>query len=321
MQYWRVGMTRRQMNVHVYVTPNCNLRCKHCYYDALPLDVVPSDLLDVRQLGFVLTSLCDTYDAALDVEGGEFFTRTDVADLFRLVPAGCWRHVTITTNGSVQINLDHRYLRNLDEFRVSVEGHTNALQEEVRGISLESVLATCASLRSNRVPITLRVTLNKKNYVLLPDMLQCFTRLGFRRFSLYEFQAAGRGIECQSEYGLSDVEFEHLMRVLCCAVVPREVAVLKLSLSRRRLAVVRTHKQALQLSGYRVLDVSGVPSLTVDYDGSLGVCPWDVRGTRIGRFGEASFRADVGRYLEAGMLDHTCDFCSVVRILYESQQE
>jgi MoaA/NifB/PqqE/SkfB family radical SAM enzyme len=306
------------MNVHVYVTPNCNLRCKHCYYDALPLDSVPSDMLEIRELAFIITSLCDNYDTAFDVEGGEFFTRKGIADLFGLVPTECWRHVTITTNGSVEIGLDYDYLRSLDEFRVSVEGHTTALQEEIRGISLEPVLATCAVLRSNRVPITLRITIHKKNYGFLQDMLWYFTGLGFQRFSLYEFQATGRGVGHQSQYGLDEGEVEHVITALCSAALPRDLTTFKLSLSRRRVATVLSHKEELQRSGYSVLDVSGVPSLTVDYNGSLGVCPWNIRSTRIGTFQESSFDVDIRRYLKAGILDHTCDFCSAIRILYQS---
>ena len=313
-------LERQRLNVHLYVTPFCNLQCRHCYYGAMPPDSMSDRLLTIQEMSHVITSLCDNYAAALDVEGGEFFLREDINCLFESVPDDYWRNVTITTNGTLKVDIDPKYLLLLDEFRVSVEGHTDELQQDIRGISLAPILETCASLRSSGVPITLRITVNKKNYMLLPEMLDRFRGLGFTRFSLYEFQPAGRGCIHADEYGLSIDDLETLLRLLCSCGLHDGIEVLKLSLSARRIHLVKAQQQQLTSLSYKILDLSGVPSLTVNYNGDLGVCPWVIGPEKIGTYRKASFVSDLAGFFDVGILEHVCDFCSAIRILYQRHE-
>ena len=308
---------RKRLNVHLYVTPVCNLQCKHCYYDAWRSNDVPENLLTVSEMKFIIMHLCDNYDAAFDVEGGEFFLRKDISTLFKVVPPSYLGKITITTNGTVKIITDYKYLQYLDEFRVSVEGHTNALQKEIRGINLTPILRTCDKLRSKGVPITLRITLHKKNYNYILDMLDYFASLGFTRFSLYEFQAAGRGRTVANEYCLEERQLEQVLTLLTSNSINPAIEVIKLSLSSARVKLVNLHRTELVSAEYEIIDISGIPSLTIDYNGNLGICPWNVGNDTIGFFSKKSFGSDIAKYIRTGRLNHICKYCSAVRVIYK----
>jgi len=305
---------KRRLYVHLYVIPICNLKCIHCYYDALPLHASVDDLLSIEQMSQVVRGLCDTYDAAFDVEGGEFFLRKDISGLFDALTPDYLRYITITTNGVAKINVDPALLSCLDEFRVSVEGHTDQLQRDIRGIKLAPVLRTCTRLMTQGVPVTLRVTLHRKNYHHVQEMLDYFIGLGFSRFSLYEYQASGRGSDYAAEYALDSSALEDVLHQLCGRSVAEKTDVFKLSLSPRRIPLIMAFQEELQEKGYEVVDLSGAASLTVEYNGVLGVCPWNVVHENIGQFRSESFLPDIQAMMDVGRLDHACQHCSAIRV-------
>lgn len=306
--------TKRRLNVHLYVIPNCNLQCKHCYYNALSLHAPIQEPLTIPQMAAIITSLCDTYDTYFDVEGGEFFLRQDVAELFNMLPVDYLGRLTITTNGVTRIDVSPPILQQLDEFRVSVEGHTDELQHDIRGIKLKPVLKTCYGLMEAGVPITLRITLHKKNHNQVADMLTYFIGKGFSKFSLYEFQATGRGCLCETEYALCTNELEESIRQLADLALPKQAAAVKLSLSARRIDLVRAYESRLTAGGYTILSLAGAASLTVNYNGDLGVCPWNVGNDNIGKVNPAQFMSSIHNSMDTGQLDHQCVHCSAIRI-------
>ena len=220
-------VAKRRLFVHIHVTPNCNLECKHCYYDAKPANFKTEYSLSIPDIASIITVLYEEYDAFFDIEGGELFLRKDISQLFNLLPPDYWGRITITTNGITKITITSGVMLKLDEFRVSVEGHTDELQREIRGIDLAPVMKTCAQLRSAGVPLVLRITLHKKNVQYLAEMLRCFIKQGFDKFSLYEFQATGRGLMHELEYALDESELAQVFGDLCAYPFAKETKLLK----------------------------------------------------------------------------------------------
>jgi len=282
--------------------------------------VIPNCLLEINEIVHIIKSLYENYKASFEVEGGEFFLRRDIKDLFSALSDRYWSNITITTNGTVGIDVRPEYLCRLDEFRVSVEGHTDDLQRDIRNISLKPVLKTCENLRSSGVPITLRVTLHKKNYKFLSEMLDYFNGLGFTRFSMYEFQAVGRGRAYADEYVLDKTELGEVLRELISYSVSAGIETLKLSLSARRISLLTDYEQKLIASGYKILDLSNALSLTINYNGDLGVCPWIVNTDVIGKYQEQNFISNVAKYIANGLLEHDCQHCSAVRVEWQTAQ-
>jgi MoaA/NifB/PqqE/SkfB family radical SAM enzyme len=307
-------ITKQRLFVHIYVTQICNLKCKHCYYDAKPANSKVEHSLPVSDIANIIVSLCTEYDAFFDIEGGELFLRDDISKLFDILPMEYWGRITITTNGITKITITSDVILNLDEFRVSVEGHTNKLQRDIRGIDLMPVMKKCADLKSAGVQPVLRITLHKKNYRYLVEMLQYFIGQGFDKFSLYEFQSTGRGLEYKKEYVLDEVELVQVLKGLLTYPIVKETQLFKLNLNVRRTAVINTMRKELELKGYELIDLSGAASLVVDYDGSLGICPWNVGAESIGVYSPDKFILNIQHLFEKGELDHSCKHCSTIRV-------
>ncbi len=305
---------KRRLNVHLYVIPTCNLKCIHCYSDALPLNSQIDRILSIEEMANIIADLCDNYDTALDVEGGEFFVRKDITTLFDILPAQYLRHITLTTNGVTKINMNPRIFGDLDEFRVSVEGHTDELQRSIRGISLRPVIKTCKWLMDNGVPVTLRITLHQKNHLYLAEMLDYYLNLGFSRFSFYEFQASGRGVPYANDYALNTAQMEDVLKQLVTTNLDDAIDVFKVSLSSRRSHMIQEYSESLRHKGLQTLDISGAASLTINYDGVLGVCPWNVTNENIGSLQINNFSFNIGELIDTGRLDHSCSHCSANRI-------
>ena len=311
---------KKRLNVHLYVTPICNLQCGHCSYESWPTNSVPDRLLTIDEISRILVNLCDAYEADVHIEGGEMFLREDIGALFELVPAQYWSNVTMTTNGIAKIRVDHRYLRYLADLRVSVEGHTDELQQDIRGIPLRPVLKTCSDLQASGVPVTLRITLTKKNHKQLVAMMNYFVDLGFPNLSIYEFQPVGRGHTHAQEYGLKSAEVEDTMRLLTSNSIPDGMETFKLSLNASRVPLVIKYQEELTTQGLAIVNLPSVPSLTINYNGDLGICPWNVGHERIGVLRTPELCTDVARHMESGRLYHSCDHCSAIRILYQRRR-
>ncbi len=311
-------LTKRRLFVHIYVTPICNLKCKHCYYDAKPANSKIEYKLTISDIANIIVGLSEKYDAFFDIEGGEFFLRDDISKLFDVLPPDYWRRITVTTNGITKITITSDIILRLDEFRISVEGHTDRLQKELRGINLKPVMKTCTELRSAGIPFVLRITLHKKNFQYLVEMLQWFIKQGFDKFSLYEFQSAGRGLQHELEYALDESELVQALKELCAYPLTKNTKLIKISLSARRASSIHSIRKELEQNGYEIIDLSGVASLTVNYDGSLGICPWKVGIESIGLYDSRKFISDVQQLVEHGNLDHLCNHCSTVRIIATS---
>ena len=305
------------LSVHIYVTPVCNLRCKHCYVDSKPVSYVPKYLLTPHEIGDAAATLCDNFDTSIEMEGGAFFLREDIYELFDILPSPYWHRVTLTTSGTVEIKVDASRLMDLEDFRVSIEGHTEEIHQIIRGAKLNPILKKCQYLRSKGVPISLRVTLHKRNYHYLEDMVASLLKQGFSKFSFFEFQPVGRGRDCADEFALDEGDFEQLVRCFCERPIFRTVELCKISISRRRLPILEKYRDLITNSGATWLDISGTNSLTINYDGKLGICPWVVGKDSIGEYKNGSFLADVYNFINKGLLKHTCDYCSVARLQFK----
>jgi MoaA/NifB/PqqE/SkfB family radical SAM enzyme len=299
--------------VHIYLTPNCNLRCKHCYYRAGDLPSRNSRLLSIRDIVSIMSLLHERYDTTFEVEGGEPFLRPDVGDLFTSLSPSCFQKTTVTTNGTVPIMVQPTILVGLRDLRVSIEGHTETLQRDVRGTGLQDVLATASWLQKIGVHVTLRVTLHKQNVRELATMIERLTSFGFRRLSFFEFQAAGRGGMVHERYALENDDMEGILLALVDQSLSGPSHI-RLNLPARRRDLVQSFQDRLVRSGWYVRHLCSGMSLTVDCDGSLGVCPWAIGESSIGAFCQDTFDKDMSKFVENKILHHTCEHCSVVRI-------
>lgn len=263
-----------KLNVHLYTTPNCNLRCRHCYSSKNKKD---NRLLPIEDLVRITKQIVNNYDAYLDVEGGEIFLRNDIDQYFKCLNDHELGRITVTTNGTVPFTNSPEVFKRLDEFRVSIEGHTDELNADIRGIGLNVILSSCEQWIKQGIRPVVRMTLNKKNYVYVKESLDRFYAFGFRRFSFYEYQNVGSGEINEDEYVMDENMVAEAVRIITAATkdYPR-MDYIKICLSSKRDNIVSDYQALFAEKNWVIKDIRAVNSLTINYDGHLGVCPWDV---------------------------------------------
>jgi MoaA/NifB/PqqE/SkfB family radical SAM enzyme len=186
---------------------------------------------------------------------------------------GC---ITVTTNGTVRIAAPATVLRQLGCLRVSIDGHTDEFQQELRGINVAPVLTTCAKLRSMQIAHTVRMTLYRRNVRRLEEMYAWVAANDIARLALFEYQPSGRGIGQDVIFGVSPEDIDHLLADLVRLPRPAGLDVLTLNLAQRRVDSVLACEDALVGAGLEVRRLRPTANITVNYNGAVGVSPWMV---------------------------------------------
>jgi MoaA/NifB/PqqE/SkfB family radical SAM enzyme len=313
----------RPLSVHMYLTTVCNLACTHCYYDAKRAGDDEGKLLTTAEVAQVIEILSSNFDADLHVEGGEMFLRDDIEEILMRVSAERHKSLTFTTSGTVPIRVSPGLLKGIGELRISVEGHTDALQQRMRPANLVRVRRTIDGLLANEVDFTLRVTLFRDNAPVLKEMIETFIGWGVKRLSLFEFQPVGRGEQHIDMYYLSDVEFTDVLSTLAGMNVSDKLELLKLNLSPRRTAPAQAFRDVFAERGYRYLPLDAIPNLTINANGDLGISPWLATAARLGdkfaNLHEVEFATEISRRVQSGDLSTFCPYTSALQIRYSHQ--
>jgi len=316
------SVVQQSLNVHLYITPFCNLSCSHCYYNALPVSASAKRLLTATEIKDVIITICDNWDADFHMEGGEAFLRRDLPEIIDSVPDSYLRSVTLTTNGIAPISLSASQLALLGNLRVSVESHTDVLQKKIRGVSLKPVLQTFDQLERQGTRFEIRATVVRENVDQIQELVRFFAGVGAARLSLYEFQAVGRARGLAAEmHALTDSDIERLLQVLdgidLCGFER-----LTLSLPKNRVAAVERHADILR-STFEIVDVGKTPSLTINYDGSIGVSPWRITAggvaDRFAHLNDVALLSELAGRLADGTLLQLCKSCSAIQLRSRAQ--
>jgi MoaA/NifB/PqqE/SkfB family radical SAM enzyme len=288
-------MNKKRLNIHMYVTPICNLECIHCYYEAKDTKFKIGNQLSIKDMKYIIETLVDNYDAYFDIEGGELFLREDIDNLFNSLDKKYLKRLTLTTNGTVNFNLNQDYLKYLDELRISFEGSNNSIQKRIRGIELNKPLNLAKRLLKNGVMPTIRITIHKENFNKISNIIDFYSSYGFRRFGFYEFIDVGRG-KNYSDLTLKEDDFYILAKII--ENLDKKVYY-KFSFPKQRAKFFKNY-----------LAISRVSSLTINYNGDIGICPWNIGKDIFTKFNKKSFLSDI----KSKNLIHTCNYCSSIRI-------
>ena len=288
-------MDKKRLNIHLYITPICNLKCIHCYYEAKDINFYINKNISIDDMKYIIISLIDNYDAYFDIEGGELFLRDNIHILFDSLDKKYLKRLTLTTNGTVKFNINSNYLKYLDEFRISFEGDNDILQERIRGIKLDKPLNLALKLLKYNIMPTIRITIHKYNYKNIGKIIDFFYSYGFIKYSFYEFISTGRGKK-HKDLELDKKEFLILSSQI--KELNRNDISYKFSFPKKR---------AIYFENY--LDISGVDSLTINYNGDIGICPWQIGQDIFAKFEKDNFLNIIDRNLL-----HQCNYCSFIRI-------
>lgn len=298
-----------ELDVHLFATGVCNLSCKHCYFQA-QLQAT-TEMLSIEQINTVIEDICQACDASFELEGGELFLREDVYDLLQAISKHNRRLVTLTTNGCVDIPFDRDIFTDFAIVRVSLESHRDSIQRAIRGVDVERPLSTLRYLQEAGANCAVRITIHQGNVSECCEIVDYFSQRGVRKFFFYEFEPLGRGALAVEKLSVSTEQVACLLEDLVRFEPPEGVECIRVSLPKRRQALVLSFAQRLANSGYRQSYVGGRQQLTVRYDGRLGTCPWLVGQDYFAVLGhDVQLKEELERRAITGGLVHDCEFCT-----------
>lgn len=174
--------------VHIDITNNCNLRCKHCFwgYNLKMDENTPKekwfDLIhQLKKLGV----------AKVVISGGEAFTNNELLDVIKC----CYRNeimiASIFTNGTVQTDNTKKVIEYLTKkqlatvFYISLDGCNSEQHDFIRGkgnfdktISFIKWLLDYKEKHDSKYNIMINSLLHKKNYKTLVEWYDYLEELG-----------------------------------------------------------------------------------------------------------------------------------------------
>lgn len=213
------GITRPQRLYSPFMvvwdfTKRCNLSCLHCYANASPLP--PSDELSLEERKEVLRQMDEAGVAAVSFSGGEPLIVPDFWVVAKQA-ADAGMYVSVATNGTlirpdvaerlrevgvryVEVSLDSPNPESHDSFR----GLRGAWERSVEGAK---------NAKRAGLDVGIAMTVTKRNYREVADMLRLAKELNADRFIAFNFIPTGRGREIL-DYDLSPRERMEVLELL-----------------------------------------------------------------------------------------------------------
>ncbi len=305
---------KKRLNAHLYVTPKCNFKCKHCY--SSENQNLEDRLLEISELVDITKKLVENYDVYIDVEGGELFLKEDIREYFMQLDKKELERITVTTNGSIPYDIPSKYLKELDEFRVSLEGHTDELNMVIRGMPIQPIIDNCIKWLNAGVSVVLRLTLNKMNYMYIPEIIKKYSNIGFKRFSFYEYQSVGRGKLNEEDFLLSVEQIDKTIDLIATeAKKYKGLEYVKLSLSKNRDNLITKYEEN---NKFKIDYLGNIASVFINHNGQLGICPWHVNdGNHYNlEYSKENFIENIDYLINKNESDHNCSNCTTKRILF-----
>ncbi|MDX9954817.1 MAG: radical SAM protein [Anaerolineae bacterium] len=204
-------------SLDIAITGRCNLACKYCFYaDEM---VALRDLPTERWLAF-FAELGGLAVQHVTLTGGEAFTRPDFWELVDGVIANKLRY-GILSNGTLiteatlaEFAKGKRRLR-LNSIQVSMDGSRAEIHDASRPNSFERALRGLRLLVEAQFPVTVRVTVNRRNLNDLEAIAKLLLEdVGLRSFSTNEAYSCGAATSNAESMLLTPREREQAMRTL-----------------------------------------------------------------------------------------------------------
>ena len=152
-----IKMNKITKSIHISITNDCNLRCKHCYMSAGFGE--KKELCKEKLLLFIkkITVLNGATD--ITISGGEPLIYNDLFDII-LTCKQLGHKIILFTNGLLINESNIEFIsNNVDEVQISMEGISCKFYEMIRGHGqYEHLVNTFRLLLVNNIPTTLAIT-------------------------------------------------------------------------------------------------------------------------------------------------------------------
>lgn len=184
-------------------TRTCNLRCRHCYAEAV--STYAPDEMSTQEAKNFMDELVSYKVPALLFSGGEPLMRKDIFELFKYGNSIGLRMV-ISTNGTM---IDRETAQNIKNMGISYVGISldgiRSVNDAFRGVAgaYDRAMEGFRNCREAGQKTGLRLTLNRSNFRDLPHIFDIIENENIQRVCFYHLVYTGRGS------GISDEDLTH----------------------------------------------------------------------------------------------------------------
>lgn len=181
------------------MTKRCNLRCVHCYAQAVSLQ--GKDDISTEQAKAMIDDLAAYGCPVMLFSGGEPVVREDLVELAKHAKARGMRAV-ISTNGTLITPAKAKELREvgLSYVGISLDG-LEEVHDHFRGVkgAFRQALKAIENCKAEGLKVGLRFTINKRNVSEIPGIFNLLRELEVPRACFYHLVYSGRGTELIKE--------------------------------------------------------------------------------------------------------------------------
>ena len=211
------------------MTRRCNLKCVHCYAQAVDPD--GKDEISTSKAKEIIDDLAAFGAPVMLFSGGEPLVRKDLVELASYATGKGMRAV-ISTNGTLITKEKARELKEvgLSYVGISIDG-TEETHDKFRGVpgSYKKALEAVENCKAEGLKVGLRFTINKRNWTEVPSVFRVLKDLEVPRACFYHLVYSGRGSELIKE-DLTHAESRQLLdlimdetKALYDAGMPKEI--------------------------------------------------------------------------------------------------
>jgi radical SAM protein with 4Fe4S-binding SPASM domain len=190
-------------------TNRCNLKCAHCYMDALDREG-PSELSTEEGMRLI-DDIASLSKCILVLSGGEPLLREDICELARHARSRGLR-VVMGTNGTLITEAKARDLISSGVARVaiSLDGCDAAVHDSLRGVEGAFEAAVQGARACSRAGLEFQVnaTVTPANFRSIPEMIGRAKDLGAAEFHLFFLVPTGRGTHLKD---ITPSEYEEML--------------------------------------------------------------------------------------------------------------
>lgn len=180
------NMLSAPLRVHLAVTNQCMLRCKHCSQDTR--DALPNELA-LEEMQRLFDEMADLGVCQLNLGGGEPFLRPDILQIVRHARLKGLSVSISTTAMSINRVLAKKLAElGLKSLRVSFDGSAEKSYDYYRGVkgSYRKAVRGIKTLREifDKTPIVLHTTLMRQNVSEILTLARLVQKLGLNSWSV-----------------------------------------------------------------------------------------------------------------------------------------
>ena len=265
-------------NINWNITRACNLRCKHCYYDAsIPL----KDELSTEQAFALIDDIVDTFgdNVRVTLGGGEPLMRKD---LFEIIAYGKERGLSLVlaSNGTLLTEDVAARLKNagIEEIIIAIDG-TQQTHDSIRGNGVfKKTVKGVHACKEVGLDVVIDPCIMKQNEGETAQILDISENLGARQCRFFHYIAMGRGKKEMPDGELGSAEYaENVMQLYEEQTKRRGIEICTTQAAQYWVVLKRKEEEGLIVPDFFYNEApgcrAGIGMLSIKPNGDVVPCP------------------------------------------------